>query len=310
MTMQFMTVMNDILVNKYGVRVIMSTHSPSTVALSPEGSLFEMEKGRPDVARSPSRDHTIGLLTAGLVTVGPGTKYVFVEDEADVEFYSVVRDLLSDNGPTRDPMSLEPAPSIVFLPASIGTGKSKTGGGCTVVRSTVGKFLGTPLQNVFRGITDRDVGNTASVNVDVISRYSIENYLFDPVTVACTLLEEDDQTYSFGSVRLGDEHLLRTFSGARLQEVLDTVCAKVQAGLITMKPTDLDLIDVHLTTGVTLKYPRWTIETQGHQLHSIYRTAFPSSRSITPQKLLQTLRRTRLVPRDLAELFSRLQKSE
>lgn len=307
MTRQFMTVINDILVSKYSVRVIMSTHSPSTVALAPDGSVFEMEKSKPTVTKSPSRDHTIGLLTAGLVTVGPGTKYVFVEDQADVEFYSVVRDLLSDNGPARDPMSLEPAPSIVFLPASIGTGKSKIGGGCTVVRSTVAKFLNTPLQSMFRGIIDFDANNKASDNVDVICRYSIENYIFDPLNVACALLEEGDQTYSFGTIRLGDEHLLRTFLGAKLQELIDTVCATVQTAPTT-KPTCLDLVDVHLTNGISLKYPRWTIETQGHLLPSIYQTAFSSSRVMNAPKLLQAFRRARLVPRDLAELLSRVQR--
>lgn len=306
MTRQFMTVMNDILVGKYGVRVIMSTHSPSTVALAPDGSVFEMEKGRPTVDRSPSRDHTIGLLTAGLVTVGPGTKYIFVEDHADVEFYSVVRDLLADNGPTRDPMSLQPAPSMVFLPASIGTGKSKTGGGCTVVRSTVYKFRGTPLQSVFRGIVDRDSDNTASDSVDVISRYSIENYIFDPITVACALLEEGDQTYSFGRLRLGDEHLLRIFPEAHLQELLNIVCTKVQKGVATLESSGLT-VDVRFTNGVTLRYPKWALDIQGHQLPSMYRSAYPKSRVITPPKLLQALRRVRLVPRDLADMLRRLQ---
>src|SRR6201999_232657 len=38
MTQQFLDVISDVLVSKHGVREIISTHSPSTVALAPDGS--------------------------------------------------------------------------------------------------------------------------------------------------------------------------------------------------------------------------------------------------------------------------------
>jgi hypothetical protein len=40
MTVQFLDVIAEVLVRKHGVRVIMTTHSPSTVALAPEHSYF------------------------------------------------------------------------------------------------------------------------------------------------------------------------------------------------------------------------------------------------------------------------------
>ncbi len=88
MTRQFIDVLKNLLVDQYNVRVILTTHSPSTVALAPEESLFIMSRGQPRIRRPASKAEAIGLLTSGLVIVSPGTKFVLVEDEDDVKFYS------------------------------------------------------------------------------------------------------------------------------------------------------------------------------------------------------------------------------
>jgi ABC-type uncharacterized transport system ATPase component len=46
MSKMFIDIVKDILVNEFGIQVIMTTHSPSTVAYVPEESLFWMEEGR------------------------------------------------------------------------------------------------------------------------------------------------------------------------------------------------------------------------------------------------------------------------
>lgn len=162
MTMQFLDVISEVLVNRHGVRVIMTTHSPSTVALAPEGSVFHLERGAAAVMEVDQRPAVISMLTAGLVTVSRATKFCFVEDEEDVEFYEAVREILMDHGPGRDPMALQPSPSIVFIAASVGTGKAKVSGGCTVVAKWVDKFDADPLDRTFFGVIDRDAANVAS----------------------------------------------------------------------------------------------------------------------------------------------------
>ena len=122
MTRQFMDVINDVLVERYKVRVIITTHSPSTVALAPENSIFEMSRDDPQVRPSRSKEETIGLLTAGLVTVSRSTRYIFVEDDADVNFYSCVRDVLSDYGPTKDQKALRVFTHCNYPPPIFGHG--------------------------------------------------------------------------------------------------------------------------------------------------------------------------------------------
>jgi hypothetical protein len=129
-----------VLVERYKVRVIMTTHSPSTIALAPEGSIFEMSRTSPRIRPSPGKYHTIGLLTAGLVVVSPNTRFVLVEDQDDVEFYDVIRNILTDYGPSRDDKAIAPTPTLVFLPASVGKGSGKVSGGKSVVKQWVEKF--------------------------------------------------------------------------------------------------------------------------------------------------------------------------
>jgi energy-coupling factor transporter ATP-binding protein EcfA2 len=161
MTRQFIDVLKAVLVDQYNVRVIISTHSPSTVALAPEESIFVMSREEPRIHRPTSKAEAIGLLTSGLVIVSPGTRFVLVEDDADVMFFSAIRDILADQGPSKDSSALKPAPSIVFMPASRGRGAAKTAGGKSVVAGWIEKFDTPPLE-LFRGIVDQDSGNSGS----------------------------------------------------------------------------------------------------------------------------------------------------
>jgi ABC-type ATPase involved in cell division len=54
MTTQFLDVISEVLVNRYGVRVIMTTHSPSTVALAPEGTVFSWSVAQLQLLKSIS----------------------------------------------------------------------------------------------------------------------------------------------------------------------------------------------------------------------------------------------------------------
>jgi ABC-type Mn2+/Zn2+ transport system ATPase subunit len=128
MTRQFIDVLKTVLVDQYKVRVILTTHSPSTVALAPEESIFIMTRGRTRIGRPRSKAEAIGLLISGLVFVSAGTKFVLVEDEADVKFYSAIRDVLADQGPSKDKEALRPAPSLVFLPRQLEEAPRKLAG--------------------------------------------------------------------------------------------------------------------------------------------------------------------------------------
>jgi energy-coupling factor transporter ATP-binding protein EcfA2 len=308
MTRQFIDVLKTVLVGQYSVRVILTTHSPSTVALAPEESLFVMSREQPRIRRPASKAEAIGLLTSGLVIVSPGTRFVLVEDEEDLKFYSAIRDVLADQGPSKDPKALKPAPSLVFMPASTGKGSGKTGGGKSAVTQWVEKLNAAPLNEMFHGIIDLDEGNTSGPRIHVLSRYSIENYQLDPIIVLGVLIEEKKApSLPNVAVTLGDEHQLRTLPASALQSVVDYVAQQVETALGTLTSSEKALTTVTFTNGIELNYPGWMVAKRGHDLFSIYQKVFGQP-VITPPKLERSFRRARLVPMELAEIMSRLQQ--
>ncbi len=307
MTRHLLGVIKEVLVERYNVRTILTTHSPSTVALAPADAVFEMSKVQPRIRRSPSQAETIGLLTSGLVTVSPTTRYVLVEDDDDVKFYGAVRDILTDYGPSRDPRAIKPAPSIVFLPASSGSGKGKVGGGKTVVEAWINKFDRPPLDKLIRGVIDRDGTNTATARIAVLGRYSIENYYLDPFVVFGLLLEaQRAPAISNVTISSGDEHRIRISNNAELQAIVDVIRNLVEPAIAAQAP-DTTPHTVTFTIGRSVQYPAWMLYHRGHDLLPAYQSVFGGASVISPPRLERSLRRTRLIPSELADIFDGLQ---
>lgn len=306
MTNQFLDVISEVLVNKYGVRVIMTTHSPSTVALAPEGSIFQLERGAETVERVAHRQDVISILTAGLVTVSRSTRFCFVEDEGDVTFYEAVREILTDYGPSRDPMALKTSPSIAFIAASVGSGATKIAGGCTVVEKWIAKLDADPLDRTFVGIIDRDIGNLAKSRIYVIGRHSFENYILDPLNIFCLLLE-DGANPSIPDLKItaGDEHLLRMQPQHILQAVANEITNAMESCEPKLKTSEKSSVIYTIDSKVTV--PSWVIDHRGHDLLPIAQVAFGGPRLVNPPRLIKALRRGRLIPSELASLFARIQ---
>lgn len=306
MTVQFLDVISEVLVRKHGVRVIMTTHSPSTVALAPEGAVFQMERGGAEVQPVADRAAIISVLTAGLVTVSRATRFCFVEDEDDVTFYNAVLDILTDTGPSKDPSAIRDTPSLVFIAASVGRGADKIPGGKSIVEKWIDKLDSPPLTTTFLGVLDRDRENQPGARIKVIGRYSFENYLLDPINVFGLLLENGTApAVSDVIVTSGDEHTLRVLPETSLQAISDVITSKVEnlnSGLVPAPR-----VEVEYTRGMRVEVPSWVIHHRGHDLLPMYQVAWGGPQLLNPPRLVRSLRRVRLVPRELATLYSSLQ---
>lgn len=306
MTVQFLTVISEVLVRKHGVRVIMTTHSPSTVALAPEDAIFQMERGEAEIKKITDKSTIIAVLTAGLITVSPATRFCFVEDEDDVNFYNMIRDLLTDNGPSRDSYSIKSSPSLVFIAASIGKGASKTSGGKNNVEKWVNKLDADPLVSTFLGVIDQDENNQASSRIRIIGRYSFENYLLDPVNIFALLLEHGSAPkLARALISVGDEHQIRSLPSAQLQEITDAISAQIK-----LQKPELDAqssVAISYTNGTKIAVPEWFVKSRGHDLLKTVQDTWGGPHIVTPPKLILTMRRVRLIPIELAQLFSSLQ---
>jgi hypothetical protein len=211
-----------------------------------------------------------------------------------------------DHGPSRDPMALQPSPSIAFIPASIGSGKTKVSGGSTVVTKWVEKLDADPLDRIFYGIIDRDAANSASGRIRVLGRYSFENYLLDPLNLFCLLLEDGTaQPIPGVQISSGDEHQLRQQSNSVLQSIASDVTTRMEAVEPSLKMTTTSLITY--TIGRQIAVPSWVKDHRGHDLLPIAQQAFGGTRVVNPPRLIRALRRVRLVPTELATLLANIQ---
>ncbi|MDW9228059.1 AAA domain protein [Burkholderia cepacia] len=72
---QFLRVLETVMVDRHGARVILTTHSPSTVALARDGQVFEMKRhGEPRIQPVDDVSSVIAKLTNGLVAVDKATR--------------------------------------------------------------------------------------------------------------------------------------------------------------------------------------------------------------------------------------------
>lgn len=167
------------IVKEAKVKVIISTHSPMTVVLAPEESIFLMDKIRSKPVKI-TKQQAVNILTKDLDNVRlsiENRRQVFVESKYDVQYYNRIVPLIWTQLPT--------VPQ--FLPP-----KSSNGSNCDEVSSIVNVLRGYGNDLVY-GIKDFDTTNHSSTYVFVLGenqRYAIDNYVFDPIYVALLLVRE------------------------------------------------------------------------------------------------------------------------
>lgn len=161
------------------VKVIISTHSPTTVAIAPEDSIFLMDKATSKPIKI-SKQQAVNILTKDLDNMRLSfekRRQVFVESLYDAQYLSRVIALINVNLPT----------TPQFLPP-----KSSSGSNCDEVSSIVNALRRFGNDLVY-GIKDFDNANHSSDYVFVLGenvRYAIDNYVFDPIYVALLLIRE------------------------------------------------------------------------------------------------------------------------
>lgn len=170
------------IVKEAGVKVVISTHSPTTVAIAPEESLYRMNKqtSRPEKI---TKQQAVNILVQDLDNVRlsfENRRQVFVESEYDVQYYSRFFNLISQKH------------SMPTLPQFLPPKRSK-GSNCDEVSEMVNTLRGFGNDLVY-GIKDFDNKNHSSQYVLILGegkRYAIDNYIFDPIYVAFLLIRDN-----------------------------------------------------------------------------------------------------------------------
>jgi predicted ATPase len=299
---QFLDVLQEDFISKWGYRVILTTHSPTTAALSPEGSLFEMTRDPVRVVHGATRWEVVDRLSEGLVTVGPDTKTVFVEDVDDQRFYSRLFEELVRLENTHRPV-LDTRPNLVFLPVhAAAPGET---GGRTKIESLLREIgSGTSIY----GIADND-GNLKTVaGVHLTHRRMLENYLYDPLVIFGLLASREQQPMISGIPSRLDEREIRNLPNIQQQAIIDHMLLILSSKLEPEVVQETEGVPVEFINGASLVYPRWFLQAHGkrHLLIPAFTQKFHGG--IKREDLGPMYWRVKMIPSDLAEMMKKIQK--
>lgn len=189
MSKQLLDVIVSNIVQRQGIKVIMATHSPSTVALAPDDALMVKKQGS-SVLEPISKDEALNILTSGIPTLSidiSGRKQVFVESKNDEHRFSHVYTLL------------KPLFNSPFSLNFIAVGSKKSNGmdidsGCERVTSLVKSLRDSGNKNIY-GLIDWDCNSSDKRNESIHvlgygNWYSIENCLLDPLVLLLYIVRD------------------------------------------------------------------------------------------------------------------------
>ncbi|WP_417764805.1 AAA family ATPase [Shewanella chilikensis] len=184
-TKTLIKIIKNTFVKKNNIRVILATHSPSTVAMADRSAVHIMKSDPPTIEYS-GKERALDLLTAGVPTLAlsfDNRKQVFVESYTDAKRYDSIYSILKDSNFL--------ACSISFI--EVGGRqhqKFETNSGCDQVRRLVKELRQSGNKKVY-GLIDWDLKNKAEDGIIVIGQgnsYSVENIIMDPLLVFATLV--------------------------------------------------------------------------------------------------------------------------
>lgn len=269
------------IVQKAGVKVVISTHSPTTVALSDESWLYQMEYGQ--YPHKVTKQQALNILLKDLEPLRVSVenrRQVFVESRNDVGYYEKIYSLLPPNG------VLVPQ----FLPAS-----TKNGSNCQDVIEIV-KALREKGNDLVYGIIDYDNHNSNEDITFVLgegNRYAIDNYVLDPLFVALLLIREKKD--SFEDI----EHNIKFTSlhnapDALLQGIINSVCSKL--GFVAT-----DEVSYEVLCGKTFNVKKEYFTIQGHELEEKIMNRWPQLNSVKKGRKEENVLKNYLIENVISE---------
>lgn len=249
MVQSLLRVTHGLFHERYGVKVIMTTHSPSTVAMAPEESLYTIRRvGAPRLRRA-SRDEALNSLTVGISTLSvriENRRQVFVESEYDEEAYQELFRLLRPR--------LDTELSLEFIASGKG-GK----GGCDAVKYLVRTLRERGNASVW-GIVDRDFRSGSGEGIAYMAeRHSLENLILDPLAVGLFLLRENIERPEALGLPAEMKHF--QVDGQQAQSIADFVVSRV-----SLPDDDVSLVAVDYVGGSSAVVPSFYLNIRGHEL--------------------------------------------
>lgn len=295
MVRQFLKVLQDVFVEEAGMRVIMTTHSPTTVAMAPDDSIFELRRAAPLIEKI-SKPNAIGSLTEGLIVVSERWPLVMCEGPHDPDFYRA---------------ALEKSLAAASKEEMLGHMAFMHGCGVQTVQAVVPASRAEGMKHMV-GVIDADfkrgersTGRVGNDGVVVLRRGAIENYLFDPLVI--WFAHRSDSRNMNGvrdqSVPRGAHARLDRVARDVLQGIAEDVLGCLHDALEPGVERSIRKVNVKFLEGLELQYPEWILYEHKDALLTAASKAFDLLQN-NPRRRLQTaFAAIALTPVDLHEVL-------
>lgn len=304
MTGKLLKVIEEVFVRERKVSVIMTTHSPSTVALAHDECLYAMSKTGGRISKQ-TKDRCIKILTSGVPSLSisyDNRVQVFTESKYDARNLGDLYEALKER--------VENEISLNFI--SSGSGGS---GSSEQVREIVTLLRRNGNTKIY-GVIDWDGKNKGDEFIKVIAderRYSFENLIFDPLLVAIYLIRESHvQAEEIESIPRISYLKIANLQAQEYQSLAIYVIEKVAKALNDKQ--DDSAVQVGYVGGRSISIPRWYLEMNGHELENSLKTAFPPLRRFRNENDLKSdlIKKAatdypEFIPVEFFELFNSIQ---
>lgn len=267
----FIKMVTNVLVRKYNIGVIATTHSAATVALAPEDSIFVMHPDKPGLHKT-SKSLALNILTVGVPTLAlsyDGRRQVIVESPADSSVYDLIYQVYKAR------LASERSLEFISSGGSPGTGiEGQTG--CAAVSYIVEQLAKSGNLSVF-GLVDWDGKNSCKPRLRVLAynqRNGLENVILDPLLLTVLLARDfKEHAISIGYRTQDLYPRVLDHSPHELQTLMAIVQQRVFQG-------EQHLSKVPYVGGFELLVDERFLVTDDHKLEEAVVAAFPPLNSI------------------------------
>lgn len=258
------------IVGKNKIPVLLSTHSPTTIACSPASALYKISVSDKTPVQC-TLDDSMKILTYSIPNLRVSIEHrrqVFVEHTYDVEYYEALFDIIS----RKEKFTVTPQ----FLPPH-----TLNGSNCDAVLEITRKLRDMGNTNVY-GLIDRDINNSPEKQVIILGqgkRYAIENYIFEPHFIGLYLIYKNfispkelglDKCFSYVDVTKKIE-----VESSCLQTIVDNIQNKIEWGDAAKYSVTSQLLD-----GTEIMMRKEIFEMKGHALESLVKKTWNILNSI------------------------------
>lgn len=260
MSRKMISILNNHIVKVSKIPSVITSHSPTTIISSEGISIYQMEKGNSIPNKIPVQK-AVELLSSDIPFLkisNDKRRQVFVESKYDVIYYELLTNILV----TIDKIESEP----IYLPA-----RTSNGSNCTDVIEVVNNLFVNGNEQIY-GIIDWDNNNESKDRIIVLGeneRYSIENYLLDPLMMGLLFIREAKIPISeFGVETISKYSEIGSLHPGEAQIIIDKVLKDL--GLFSDNVIEYEL------------YKNWKLNVssefnifQGHELENLYKRKYP-----------------------------------